>query len=326
MKVQFYTGQFEKEWNEFIQKAKNATFLFHRAFMDYHKDRFTDRSLLVFNDRQELVSILPACLSSGEGCDIVSHQGLTYGGFVFRHGVKLGEVIAVVYHSLRFLNELGYANLVVKDFPSFYSAHPTDELEYAYFLLDARLYRRDIALVVDQENRIAYSGNIRRESVKAEKAGAVVAEEASPASFWQEILVPNLQERFGVRPVHSVEEICLLKERFPFNIRQYNVYLGDELVAGTTLFLMPGVVHCQYISASEKGRKSGSLNYLFRCLLDNEFTGTRFFDFGIVNENDGKRINKGMLFWKESFGGRARKHDFYQVPTEAFRRLETYIS
>ena len=37
-------------WNAFIGQAKNATFLFHRDFMEYHKDRFEDFSLMVFED------------------------------------------------------------------------------------------------------------------------------------------------------------------------------------------------------------------------------------------------------------------------------------
>jgi hypothetical protein len=33
-------------WNTFVNQAKNATFLFHRDFMEYHKDRFEDYSRL----------------------------------------------------------------------------------------------------------------------------------------------------------------------------------------------------------------------------------------------------------------------------------------
>ena len=46
-------------WNAFIGQAKNATFLFHRDFMEYHKDRFKDFSLLVFENKK-LVAVLPA--------------------------------------------------------------------------------------------------------------------------------------------------------------------------------------------------------------------------------------------------------------------------
>ena len=39
-------------WNAFLSKAKNATFLFYRDFMEYHADRFQDYSLLVFEGKK----------------------------------------------------------------------------------------------------------------------------------------------------------------------------------------------------------------------------------------------------------------------------------
>jgi len=67
-------------WDEFLPNSKNSTFLFYRNFMDYHSDRFRDFSILVLEDGK-LKSILPANLDL-EG-NLHSHQGLTYGGFVF---------------------------------------------------------------------------------------------------------------------------------------------------------------------------------------------------------------------------------------------------
>ena len=46
--VRFYKLTDYEVWNTFIGQAKNATFLFHRDFMEYHKDRFLDYSLIVF--------------------------------------------------------------------------------------------------------------------------------------------------------------------------------------------------------------------------------------------------------------------------------------
>ena len=54
-----YTAEDAELWNEFVASAKNATFLFHRDFMDYHSDRFTDFSVLVFKD-DALYALLPA--------------------------------------------------------------------------------------------------------------------------------------------------------------------------------------------------------------------------------------------------------------------------
>ena len=69
-----------KIWNEFIAHAKNATFLFHRDFVEYHQDRFEDFSLLVFED-EKLKAVLPANIKENL---VYSHQGLTYGGLVYK--------------------------------------------------------------------------------------------------------------------------------------------------------------------------------------------------------------------------------------------------
>jgi hypothetical protein len=313
-------------WNEFIGKSKNQTFLFHRDFMDYHMDRFEDYSLMIYDHSGELTGVLPANISTESSNTVVSHQGLTYGGLVVDKEVKLKNVLAHFYHLLSFLSANGIEQLRLKQFPAFFNENPTDEIEYVLFLLDAVLYRRDVAMVIDQKNRIPYTGNIRREGSKAEKAGAEIKESIDMNAFWTNVLEPNLKLRFGVNPVHSLEEINRLKAKFPEQIRQFDVLFQDEIVAGSTFFIANNVVHCQYIAANELGRKTGALNYLFKHLIDHTFQAYRYFDFGIVNENDGKAINEGMLFWKESFGGRSQRHDFYTIQTSSFKNLEPYIS
>ena len=49
--------------------------MFDRNYMDYHKDRFKDHSLLFYNDGK-LIALLPM---SEHDEMLVSHGGLTYG-------------------------------------------------------------------------------------------------------------------------------------------------------------------------------------------------------------------------------------------------------
>ena len=44
MQIERYHTQREPLWNEFAQRSKNGTFLFHRSYMEYHADRFEDFS------------------------------------------------------------------------------------------------------------------------------------------------------------------------------------------------------------------------------------------------------------------------------------------
>ena len=53
-KVIRYQSENYAQWNAFVARAKNATFLFHRDFMSYHQDRFEDYSLLVLDAKIRL--------------------------------------------------------------------------------------------------------------------------------------------------------------------------------------------------------------------------------------------------------------------------------
>jgi hypothetical protein len=308
-------------WNTFINEAKNATFLFHRNFMEYHKDRFDDFSLMIF-DKEKLVAVLPA---NRVGDTVFSHQGLTYGGLIYSDKLKLATVLTIFQSVLKFLNEIEINTINIKLIPSIYHTKPAEELLYALFLVDSKLYRRDSLSVVDlmQKNKLNQG---RLEGVnKGINNGLVVKEETNLSLFWNQILTPNLEQRYGVKPVHTLQEMENLRTKFPKNIRQFNVYLEDKIVAGTTIFESNQVAHAQYISANESKNELGSLDFLYHHLLTEFFKDKKYFDFGISNENQGKNLNNGLCFWKESFGASTIVQDFYEVKTSNYILLDNVI-
>lgn len=308
-------------WNTFIGQAKNATFLFHRDFMEYHKDCFQDYSLLIF-DGKKLLAVLPA---NKVGTTLYSHQGLTYGGLVYNEQTKLATVIMVFKLLLLFLKEHEIEKLYLKTIPSIYHKKPAEEILYALFLAEAQLVRRDSLSVIDllQENPIS---KIRKRGIqKAIQNGLIIKEETNFNSFWNEILIPNLLDKHNAKPVHSLAEITRLKLFFPENIRQFNVYYEGEIVAGTTVFGSENVAHCQYISKFEQEETLGSLDFLFHFLIQEVFVQKRFFDFGISNESNGSKLNEGLSYWKESFGASTVIHDFYEVETANYKLLEQVL-
>lgn len=320
--VKQYQESDYENWNAFIGQAKNATFLFHRDFIEYHKDRFEDYSLMVF-DGEKLVAILPA---NKVGNEIFSHQGLTYGGLVYNEVSKLMTVITAFRAVLLFLAANEIEKLHLKTIPSIYHNKPAEEIQYALFLAEAKLTRRDSLSVIDLTQKYDFSKIRKRGILKAKACGLVIKEENDFESFWNQVLIPNLEERHGAKPVHSVEEIKLLKSLFPANIRQFNVYHNDKIVAGTTVFESERVAHCQYISKYEKEANLGSLDFLYHFLITKAFANKRFFDFGISNEAQGKKLNDGLSYWKESFGASTIIHDFYEVETTNYVKLNSFFT
>ena len=308
-------------WNAFIGKAKNATFLFHRDFIDYHSDRFQDYSLIVL-DGEKWVAVLPA---NGVGNEVFSHQGLTYGGLIYSDKLKLASVIAIFKSVLSFLNDNAIEKLQVKLMPSIYHQKPAEELNYALFLAEAQLIRRDTLSVIDLSKPYSLS-KIRKRGVKnGINNGLIIKEVHDFTDFWNEILIPNLAQKHQAKPVHSLAEITKLKALFPENIRQFNVYENGIIVAGTTIFESESVAHSQYISGKEDKNELGGIDYLFSQLISETFKNKRFFDFGISNENQGRKLNDGLSYWKESFGASTIVHDFFEVKTSNYSLLDTVL-
>nr|WP_315161054.1 GNAT family N-acetyltransferase [uncultured Flavobacterium sp.] len=321
LSVKQYHESNYKQWNTFVGQAKNATFLFHRDFMEYHKERFEDYSLMVF-ENEKLVAILPANRAQDT---VFSHQGLTYGGLVYNEQIKLSDVLAIFQSVLFFLNRNAIEKLHLKTIPFIYHTKPAQEIEYALFLAEAQLVRRDSLSVIDlsKENPIS---KIRKRGIqKGINNGLIIKEVTDFEPFWNEILIPNLDLKHNAKPVHSLTEITKLKTLFPENIRQFNVYFNDKIVAGTTIFESENVAHCQYISKFEGAENLGSLDFLYSFLIKEIFAKKPFFDFGISNEAQGKKLNEGLSYWKESFGASTVVHDFYEVKTINYKAFETVL-
>lgn len=319
--IEQYQPKFKSVWNAFVSNSKNATFLFHRDFMEYHQDRFEDFSLMVYK-KEKLVALLPA---NRVGDEVYSHQGLTYGGLVLPKNIRFENVLQSFEMLLKFLHEQNITSLHIKEIPSIYHHLPSEEIPYLNFILNAELIRRDTLSVIDNHNQLNFS-NSRLEGIKrAQKNELRIENNDDFETFWNAILIPNLTKKHNANPVHSLEDILYLKQRFPKNIKQFNVYHEGQIVAGATIFETKNVAHCQYISGNEDKNTLGSLDGLHDYLINTVYVKKRYFDFGTSNENNGKNINAGLQFWKEGFGARTITQDFYRIDPKNYKALKTVL-
>lgn len=318
--IRRYTSEDALAWNAFVAQAKQASFLFHRDFMEYHQHRFQDYSLIVL-DQDKWVAVLPANRVDDA---VFSHQGLTYGGLLYDDKTRLETVIEAFRNVLVFLESDGVTHLQVKSVPDIYHVVPAEELSYVLFLAQAQLVRRDALAVIDLSKPVKISEIRKRGIKKGVQNQLSVQEKMSFDDFWDLILVPNLKNKHELTPVHTAAEMALLKSYFPMNVRQFNVYDREELIGGTTIFVTPQVVHVQYIASKNGESNQGNLDFLFHHLMTNIFPNKKFFDFGCSNEEQGKKLNVGLSYWKESFGAGTVVQDFYELPVANHRFLTGY--
>lgn len=315
MRIEQYADSHRQLWDEFVAKSKNGTFLFQRAYMEYHRDRFQDHSLLVRDEDNAVVAILPA---HQQDQTLISHAGLTYGGFVTSDAVKLPKMLEIFEALLGYLQQNAFGALIYKTVPFIYHRAPAEEDRYALYLCNARLVRRGLMTVVASRSPIPWQERRRRGLKKAKQSGVMVAQSEDWAGYWQ-LLSERLLEIYKTLPVHTLAEIERLHSLFPGNIKLFSAVKAGALLAGVVIFESDLVSRVQYIAANAEGRELGALDLIFSHLLANEYKAKFYFDFGTSDEEDGRCVNKGLIDQKEGYGARVVVHDHYRVEVGEFK-------
>ena len=306
-KIEIYNSLKKNEWDDFVIKSKNGIFLFKRDYMDYHSDRFTDFSLMIYR-KERLFALLPA--NRDNDC-FFSHQGLTFGGIILNSKAMVADVVDIFELINQFLKENGIKTVVYKTIPHIYTKLPSEEDKYALFrTTNARLLACNISSVIFQGNKLKFIESRKSGIRKAIKNNIEIVLSDDFASFW-DVLNSNLESRYGAKPVHSLEEILLLKRRFPDNIKLYTALKEGKVVGGTVLYITDNVVHTQYISANEDGKEYGALDCLFDYIINTEYANFPIFDFGTSNEDNGHILNESLIFQKQGFGGRGVVYEIF---------------
>lgn len=305
-----YTASHKAIWDDFVRKSRNGTFLFMRDYMDYHADRFNDCSLMAYYE-DELKALLPAHVKDDV---FYSHKGLTYGGMITDETMKAKMMMELFGEIIDRLHDARINKFVYSPVPYIYNKYPGEEDLYALYRFGARLTARKISTVVCSiADKIKFSEPKCRNARKAVREGLVLCKDDNFEVFW-DILSQNLKEKHNAVPVHTLEEINRLHISFPDNIVLYRVCNAEGCtVAGCVMYLTDTVAHTQYISSTEEGRKKRAVDFLFNCLINDIYKDKMYFDLGTSVECDGRILNEGLIFQKESFGGRAVVYDTYEL-------------
>lgn len=317
--IRRYSPEEAALWNDFVDHhSRNATFLHNRGFMDYHSDRFEDYSL-VASLRGKISAVLPANVETAEdgGKRLVSHRGLTYGGWIFpRSRVDAGDILDLFKCLRDYLKADGFTELIYKPVPHIYTQLPAQEDEYALWRLGAVQSCVNLSAACESREEPELD-RLRRRQLK--KAAAYIEENDLSLKEFDDskklvgLITSCLDERYGAKPVHNAEELALLKSRFPKNIRYFGIFDRDEnLLASTCMFDTGRVAHVQYNSSTPLARETGILTTLVVRVME-EYRHCRWFDFGTSNEDHGHLLNDSLFRYKATYGCRGVLYPEYRL-------------
>ncbi|MDU1890141.1 MAG: GNAT family N-acetyltransferase [Dysgonomonas sp.] len=309
MEIKLYTSDLKQDWDKFVRDSKNGTFLLLRDFIEYHKDRFNDYSLM-FYEGDKLIALMPGHM---ENRIFFSHKGLTYGGLIMSEETTAAEALKIFNYITTTFRHQGIKKIVYKAIPHIYHRLPAEEDLYALFRHKAILTERNISSSILKAQMLNYSDSRKNGLKKAVKSNLQIEKSNDLETFWN-ILGNNLKDRYNKQPVHSLEEITSLKNKFPNEIHLYAVMNREEkMQAGCLIFETPTVAHAQYTAATEKGKKEGAIDLLIDYIINTAYSHKTYFDYGTSTENNGLYLNENLIYQKEGFGARGIVYDIYEI-------------
>ncbi|WP_460515395.1 hypothetical protein [Cyclobacterium sediminis] len=311
-----YSPDLKKDWGRVLQKATNATLMHERDFLAYHPSgKFQDCSVILYGNGKP-VAVFAA---HREGKTVYSHQGLSYAGLI-QVPCSFDQKIEQFKALMKYFESLGLSHLQIKATPAFYNSTQEEAMVYIMHLSNAEIIQMELSLTINLPLAVKNKG--RKANIKqAGRQDLIIIESNEVKSFWEALLLPNLQNRYQTAPTHSHEEMSFLMEKFPGKIRQFNVFKDGLMVAGATVYFSKNCIHTQYLASNSQGRKLNALDALVNYLGNTFAEKYKFLDFGHSNENLGLNINKGLFRWKESFGANSFVHRHYMVPVDGWKKL-----
>jgi hypothetical protein len=266
-------------------------------FLSYHKDRFIDRSQLVFKKESNiLVAVLP--LAESNTGVLASHPGATYGGLFPVLPISQTETVEIFESLFLKLKKLEYKKIIYKPTPHVFHKQIWENDIYA-------LHKIGIEKVIAQPNSVLdlTKSKLGRQKnrKKAISKGCKTTRVEDAAPFYN-LLKNWLNSRHQTNPVHSLEELFDLQLRFPQEFIFLETRVDNELVAGCLLIILNGIVHTQYFALSELGMEVQALDNLIEFIASDLLSHSKIISFGSSSDKTGKNLNEGLISFKEGFG------------------------
>ena len=318
MDVIRYEKKYHNEWEDFVESSNNGTIFHTRKFLSYHPaDRFKDNSL-IFKDKNKIISIIPAAqIKRDDAVTFISHQGASYGGFVYKDSLSIRQAFELTEKLIDYCSSSGFEKIIITHSPFVYQKRYNNYIDFAFMKNGFQYLKREVSSVVplnvkEDDVLSLFKSESRTAVRKSEKMGVVIKESNDYEDYYK-ILKNNLAMRHNVNPAHSLEELIKLKKLFPDKIQLVGAYIKNKMIAGVVnFFCNEKVVLVFYISNNMEYQQYRAVNYLFYTIIKDAVSrGLSYLDFGLFTVN--MDPNWGLGKFKENFGARGILRDSFYL-------------
>jgi hypothetical protein len=312
MQITVYTDKHRALWSRFLAGSVNGTLFHSQEFLDYHPAGRFSWQHLIFGNPGEPLAVMPGAIhvDANGKTTYRSPSGATLGGLVLRPRLSLSQMIELVQSLVAYGRESGWSSIVLGTVPPLYWRTPDDALEFVlrdagfvstpqlmfYVPLKQAGSEADLLQLVPSAKRWEFRKSLQQGlEIRA-------AETPDQIAQFYEVLRIN-KAAHGTQPVHSLDELRGLRQRFPDRIRILCAIKEGETLAGIyRVAATPRVSYTQYIADRPDSRDVQATRFvLFHTLQELVQAGVEFLDLGPSVQLP--IVRRGGVVFKESVGG-----------------------
>jgi hypothetical protein len=291
-------------WDRVVAASPQGALQHRRRFLDYHGERFSDRSLVVRQD-EVVAAVYSAADSPASPGEVVSHPGAAYGGLVLAPGVPVSEVPGIVDGIIGHYQQEGVHHIVVRPPWHWTQRRPDEVFTHELLRRGATAHAWQLVSVVDLSEPLSL-GSRRRRMLKRGTSRLSVSWDVQHLPPYWEILEERLLMSHSVKPTHSLDEAKDLAARFPDNIQLATAWEGRQIVGGALIINESTYQHLQYIAATDAGRDAGATDVVVVAAAERARSeGVKSLSLGSSVEPHDHSVNAGLLDFKSEFGASA---------------------
>ncbi|MBX7046688.1 MAG: GNAT family N-acetyltransferase [Ignavibacteria bacterium] len=295
------------EWKEFVRNQYNL--FYDDKFLNYHNafgKHFNWHHLKIkIKDTNRVYALITGTLEN-DGKTFVSCNGVSFGGFLWKHKINVVEFFQIIDAFKNYLreNKITQCRLTVP--PFIYLTSRNEENDYALYKSGFEIKNVSITNIVDLDdfnhNKISYTVYKQVVKQQADEIEYELIENIEPDGLVDMYdLLKKDRELKNAVPTHTREELIYLKINLPESIKIFQAKINGKLAGICVLFVInKNIILNFYLAAAEEYKDSTVMkNLLLRTIEWSAENGYKFYDIGTSDVNG--KLLEGLFKFKKRF-------------------------
>jgi len=290
-------------WDSFVLKSNNGTIFHLRKFLSYHKERNFQDCSFIFQNKNNVEALFTGAVIDGV---LYSHPGASFGGFTynelsFESGRKIVELL------LKFAQKNNLKELVIVPTPFIYCSQYNEVMEYCLYINGFNTIEYYISSFVNLELNLFNQMHNRKKRYIKKMENEIEIKLSTDLDGFYPILINN-KLKHKAKPTHTLEELKILMNKFPNQIKLLLSYKDNQIIGGALNFIANKnscILFYNMIDYEYQSLQVSSLQ-IYASLIWAKENNLKFLDIGVSQLYEGNQIipHESLINFKEQFGAK----------------------